>query len=114
MTCRVRVTEVINCFALAGLVLNGFTAAWARQPAPHVEGRPVSTVHTAFPNTDPNGALVSAVVRKINPRTGLIDLETRQEKFYAVVSPEDAQKLHEGDVVIVYVAENSGQPTIKA
>ncbi|HXG20565.1 MAG TPA: hypothetical protein VNN62_16005 [Methylomirabilota bacterium] len=113
MKLSVKLTQVIHSLAVASLVTGGLPAAWARQPLSQAGAPPMSIVATPFPDNHLHGALVSAAVRKIDPNTGLVDLDTGQEKFYAVVPPEDVHKLHEGDVIIVYV-ENSGQPTLKA
>ncbi len=49
------------------------------------------------------GFFVQAVVRGINARTGLIDLETEAGSFYVIASRVDLAKLHKGDKIVVYL-----------
>ncbi len=49
------------------------------------------------------GFFVQAVVRGIDARTGLIDLDTEAGPFYVVASEIDLAKLHKGDKIVVYL-----------
>jgi hypothetical protein len=49
------------------------------------------------------GFFVQAVIRGIDARTGVIDLDTEAGSFYVVASRVDLAKLHEGDKIIVYL-----------
>ena len=58
---------------------------------------------TATEQPADKGFFVQAVVRKIDSRTGLIDLDTEAGSFYVVASGVDLAKLHEGDKIVVYL-----------
>ena len=58
---------------------------------------------TASEQPADKGFFVQAVVRRIDSRTGLIDLDTEAGSFYVVASGVDLAKLHEGDKIVVYL-----------
>jgi len=57
------------------------------------------------------GFFVQAVIRGIDARTGLIDLETAAGSFYVVASGVDLAKFHEGDEIIVYLLTDDAPVT---
>jgi len=58
---------------------------------------------TASEQSAEKGFFVQAVIRGIDARTGLIDLDTEAGSFYVVASGDEIAKLHEGDKIVVYL-----------
>jgi len=96
--------------ALTGGMLSGACTPAVR---PSVASQQVSTQNSSIASPEPPGYFVSATVHDINWTTGGVTLETEVGTFSALVSPEDLRKLHEGDVIVLYISGGRKRPTIR-
>src|SRR5262245_51869984 len=96
---------------LAAVMATGdITSACAPVLAPAVASQRVSDQDRSVPRPEPSGYFVSATVHEINRVTGRITLETEVGTFFALVSPADLLKLHEGDMIVVYLRGDPERP----
>lgn len=53
------------------------------------------------------GFFVHAIVRRIDYRTGLVDIETEIGSFYAIADQNGLASLHKGDEITVYIVDDN-------
>src|SRR5690348_2111587 len=95
--------RIVPLFTAALMALASTTSACTWRPLSPTASLPLPDGGTAAVQTEPRGFFFSATVDRIDYQTGLVHLETEAGAFYARVSSEDMPKLHEGDVIPVYV-----------
>jgi hypothetical protein len=60
-----------------------------------------------------HGFFISATILDIDRQTGRVSLETGGGIFSALVPAEELAKLREGDVIAIYVTEDTEPPTMQ-
>jgi hypothetical protein len=103
--------RIVPLFTAALMALASTTSACTWRPLSPTASLPLPDWSSAAVHKEPRGFFFSATVDRIDYQTGLVHLETEVGAFYARVSSEDMQKLHEGDVIPVY-AEDEEPPTL--
>jgi hypothetical protein len=100
------ITHMVTALLVGALPL----LAHAQRPLPLVPA-PDSPALEARPPA-PSGFFIGATIRRVDHRTGIVDLESEGETFSAIVSSHDLKQLHQGDIVAVYVVDDA-PPTLR-
>jgi hypothetical protein len=103
-------TALFVAVLLASVSTASGCAPLSLRPTTHVD-TPAQGVNSA--PAELSGFFVIATVHKLDRSTGVVNLETERGTLYAIASPEDMLKLHEGDVLLVYVAGDEEPPTVR-
>jgi hypothetical protein len=94
------------------LAAGDIASACTPPSAPAITSQRISAQDSSVTQPPP-GYFVSATVHEINRVTGRVTLKTEVGTFFALVSPKDLLKLHEGDVIVVYMTGAHKRPTIR-
>jgi hypothetical protein len=102
--------HTITCVVTALFAFSLPFLIYTARPVPSGAATQLSATEARSPK--PRGFFVSAIVRHVDRQKGLVNLESAVGTFYAAVSPQDVEKLHQGDVIAVYVVDDAA-PTIR-